>query len=333
MSRFEDIYPLFHEYDMFAQTIELLKAPNVYKVMTPYGSFVCKRTPAKSGKIQFLGGLLRNLQERGWEGAVPFTYTKYDEPYVEKGDQIYYLSQWQAAAEKEAEAKPEWEGTLIQRLAELHHLTQNYRFDDTRQIEPLVKSLLNRWQMWLDQTELYATIAQKRTYPSPVDVVFLANHAFISDRAQTAIGLLGEWQEKHRAHSHFRLSIIHGFPHPAHLVLDRAGNARLINFDRAQFDTPVRDLAMFYRTYFHFGGEDEGADELFATYQEIFPLRLDEISLLSAFLQYPERVMRELDVYYNKKQNWNELQAVKRLEKDIDRLYRLSRWSESAFTR
>lgn len=333
MSRFEDVYPLFHEYDMFAQTIELLKAPNVYKVMTPYGSFVCKRTPTKASKIQFLGGVLRNLQQRGWEGAVPFTYTKYDEPYVEKGTQIYYLSQWQAPAQGEELPKQGWSEAMVQRLAEMHHLTQNYRFDDTRQIEPLVNSLLARWQLWLDQLELFATAAQQRAYPSPVDVVFLANHFFIAEQAKAAIRLLGEWQERNRAHTHFRLSIIHGFPHPAHLVVDRTGQARLINFDRAQFDTPVRDLALFFRTYFHFGGEDEGADHLFASYQNIFPLRPDEIRLLAAFLQYPERMMRDLDQYYNKKQDWNELQAVKRVEKDIDRLYRLSRWSERAFTR
>lgn len=333
MSRFEDIYPLFHEYDMFAQTIEVLKAPNVYKVMTPYGSFVCKRSGMRSGKIQFLGGVLRNLKQRGWEGAVPFTYTKYDEPFVEKGEQLFYLSQWQAPSDQDAQPKQDWGGALIQRLAEMHHLTQNYRFDDAKQIEPLVNSLVSRWQLWLDQLELYAAAAQKRTYPSPVDVVFLANHFFISERAQTAIHLLRDWKEKHRTHSHFRLSIIHGFPHPAHLVVDRTGQARLINFDRAQFDTPVRDLTMFYRTYFHFGGEDAGANELFESYQEIFPLRPDEISLLSAFLQYPERIMRDLDHYYNKKQEWNELQAVKRVEKDIDRLYRLSRWCEKAFTR
>ncbi|MGE5701201.1 MAG: hypothetical protein ACM32O_01585 [Clostridia bacterium] len=339
MSRFEEIYPLFHEYDMFAQTIEVLKAPNVYKVMTPYGSFVCKRTPMKQGKIQFLGEVLRNLQQRGWEGAVPYFYTKFDEPFVARGEHLYYLSPWHAAVEdgtereESAEEEQDWSKALINRLGELHHLTQNYRFDDPKQVEPLVTALATKWQLWLDQTEMFAVTAQKRTYPSPFDVVFLANHAFISERAQSAIQLLQEWQQKQRGHTHFRLSINHGFPHPAHLVSDRNGQLKLINFDRAQFDTPVRDLTLFYRTYFHMGGDEEGANLLLASYQEIFPLRPDEIGLLVSFMQYPERVMRDLDSYYYGKQKWNELYAVKRLEKDIDRLYRISSWSERAFTR
>lgn len=56
MSGFDEIYPLFQEYDMFAQTIEVLKGPNVFKAMTPYGSFVCKRTSAPPSRLLFIGG-------------------------------------------------------------------------------------------------------------------------------------------------------------------------------------------------------------------------------------------------------------------------------------
>jgi spore coat protein YsxE len=331
MSRFEDIHPLLEEYDMFAQSVEELKAPNVYKVMTPYGLFVCKRTNAPQNRLHYVGGVIRHLQQRGWEGCIPFTYTKYNEPFVQRGSATYYLTAWQHSKEADTMRPAEWAGPMIERLAELHHFSQNYRFDDPRQVEPLVDSLLARWEYWLEEMKRHAKAASARTYPSPFDVVFLANQAFVEDVAKEAISLLRGWRERHRTHAHFRLSIIHGYPHPAHVIIDRTGQARLINFDRAVFDTPARDLTLFYRTYFHLGGEDESASELFRRYSNIFPLRPEEMELTAAFLCYPERVMRDLEIYYGRKKEWNELFAVKRLEKDIDRLMRLSRWVHQAF--
>jgi spore coat protein YsxE len=331
MSRFDEIYPLFQEYDMFAQTIDVLKPPNVYKAMTPYGSYVCKRTQTSPNRLQHVSGILRQLQLRGWEGAVPFCYTKYDDPFVQKNGTTYYLTAWHPGAVEAGGQPLAWAPPTVERLAELHHLTQNYRFDDPRQVEPLIDSLLTRWHQWLKTLQEAAEIAQHRTYPSPFDVVFLANQTYIAETGQTAIRLLTDWRERHRTHAHFRLSIIHGYPHPAHVVLDSSGRGRLLNFDRAVFDTPARDLTLFYRTYFHLAGDEAGASELFRTYTAVFPLRPDEIELLVAFLSYPERVMRDVENYYRKKRDWSELHAVKRLEKDIDRLMRLNRWVHQAF--
>ncbi len=328
MSRFDDIYPLFPEYDMYAQSVELIKEPNVFKARTPFGSYICKRTSAPQAKLHFVGGILRHLQQRGWDGAVPFTYTKYDEPFLLRGNRLYYVTPWYASVDKNAIPPFAWSKPTIERLAELHHLTQNYRFDDPKHVEPLLTSLTDRWQMWLDHMQHNSSIAQSRPYPSPFDVVFLANHAFIHDAATRAIESLKQWGERQRYNTHFRLSVIHGYPHPAHVLLDRMGKARLVNFDRAAFDTPARDLTLFFRAFFHLGGEEEQAYELLQAYQSVFPLRQDEMALLVTFLQYPERVMRDIEGYYNQKYDWNELQAVKRLEKDIDRLYNVQRFSE-----
>jgi|GEM_PF-623327 len=332
MSRFDEIYPLFQEYDMFAQTIEVLKAPNVYKAMTPYGSFVCKRTAVPAQRLLFTNGVLRHLQHRGWDGAVPIVYTKYDEPFVQQGDSVYYLTPWQPGAVNLTEHPHAWAGPAAEQLAELHHLTQNYRIDDPRQVERLVNSLLHRWETWLKLTEESAKQARCRTYPSPFDIVFLANSHFIAETAKTAILLLREWRDRHHTFAHFRLSMIHGYPHPAHLVLDRQGRGRLLNFDRAQFDTPVRDLTLFYRNYFQWTGDETEASQLFRRYTAIFPLRPEEIDLLAAFLSYPERVMRDIELYYCRKRDWSELYAVKRFERDLDRLMRLNRWVSQAFS-
>jgi spore coat protein YsxE len=331
MSRFDEIYPLFQEYDMFAQTIEVLKPPNVYKAMTPYGSYVCKRTHTSPKRLQYISGILRHLQLRGWEGAVPFCYTKFDEPFVQNNGSTYYLTAWHPGAVDAADQPRAWAAPTVERLAELHHLTQNYRFDDPRQVEPLIDSLLARWQQWMKTLQEAAEIAQNRPYPSPFDVVFLANQSYIAEAGENAIRQLTDWRERHQTHAHFRLSIIHGYPHPAHVVLDRSGKGRLLNFDRAAFDTPARDLTLFYRTYFHLVGDEAEASDLFRKYTEIFPLRPDEIELLVAFLSYPERVMRDVENYYRQKRDWSELYAVKRLEKDLDRLMRLNRWMHQAF--
>lgn len=331
MKRFDDILPLFQEYDMFAQKIEMVKSPNVYRAVTPYGDFACKRTRTDPQRLHAVSGVLRQLERRGWEGAVPFFYTKYDEPYVKYGKDTYYLTEWHPGTTRRQYQPLAWAQSAVERLAELHHLTQNYRFDDPRQVEPLIDTMLKRWDGFLLQMDKAAEIAGERLYPSPFDIVFLANQAFVRETAQTAIRQLQEWRERHRTYAHFRLSLIHGSPQPAHVLTDRHGKARLLNFDRAVFDTPTRDLALFYRTYFYLAGDEAGASQLFRRYMEIFPLRSEETNLLVAFLTYPERIMRDIAIYYGGKNEWSELYAVKRLEKDMDRLLRLNRWVQQAF--
>ena len=331
MSRFEEIYTLFQEYDMFAQSIDTLKEPNVFKATTPYGAFVCKRTAASAQRLERISDVLRQLQQRGWRGAVPFVYTKYDDPFIQNEGHTYYLTQWQPGGEQWRDQPLAWATPTLERLAELHHLTQNYKYDDPRQVEPLIDSLLHRWRLWLENVEQAVEVAKGRVYPSPFDVVFLANQEFVSEAARQAIDLLTDWRERHQTHAHFRLSLIHGYPHPAHIVPDYTGVGRLINFDRAVFDTPIRDLTLFYRTYFQMAGDEGGASQLFHKYSAIFPLRPDEIELLAAFLTYPERVMRDIDGYYHNRRQWSELFAVKRLEKNMDRTIRLQRWLRKAF--
>lgn len=331
MSRFEEISALFAEYDMFAQKIDVLKEPNVYKAVTPYGQFVCKRTSARPERLERISEVLRKLQRKGWKGAVPFVHTKYDDPFVRTEHHLYYLTQWQPGGEQWRDQPMAWAPPTVERLGELHALTQNYQYDDPRQVESLVDSLLNRWQNWIHGMEEAVGIAQERSYPSPFDIVFLANLGFVREVAKQATEMLEDWKERHQTHARFRLSLVHGYPHPAHIVPDYAGKGRLINFDRAGFDTPVRDLTLFYRTYFQMAGDEEGASQLFHTYSAIFPLRPDEVELLAAFLTYPEKVLRDIDTYYGNRRNWSELYAVKRLEKNMDRTMRLYRWIRKAF--
>ncbi|ATO50551.1 MULTISPECIES: phosphotransferase [Brevibacillus] len=331
MSQYDQLFPLFYEYDMHVQTIELVKAPGVFKGTTSNGCYSCKKTAAPATRLLYVSGVLRDLEQRGWDGAIPLLYTKIDEPYVKHGEEIYYVSEWEESVSISKANLSNWASGTVVRLAEFHQLTQNYRIEDPKQVEPLVDALINRWQSWLRQLAMFRDLANERDYASPFDVVFLANHAFIADTANQALENLRIWRRRHETSNQFRLSLIHGYPHPSHTVMNENGRIRLLNFDRTVFDTPVRDITMMLRNYFQVGGESKTATDLFEQYSEVFPLRPEEISLLQYFLQYPERIMRNLESYYNRRYEWTELYAVKRLEKDLDRLVRLNRWTNQAF--
>ncbi|WP_232695620.1 phosphotransferase [Brevibacillus daliensis] len=326
MSRFDQLYPLFQDYDMYIESIEVIKAPQVHKGITPYGAYVCKQTFAPPDRLTHVGGVLRHLQERGWEGAVPFLYTKFDEPFVKKGEEVYYLTEWVESNSITIDNLSTWATATAVRLAEFHQLTQNYRFDDPRQIEPLVDALLTRWVFWIQQMNLYRDLALEREYPSPFDVVFLANYPFLTDISNQALESLKLWRRRHETSNHFRLCLIHGFPHPSHTIMDDLDHVRLLNFDRTVFDTPVRDMTALLRNYYQLGGDDKGASQVMEQYGEVFPLRPEETALMKCFLHYPERVMRDLESYYQRRYEWTELFAVRRIEKDLDRLMRLQRW-------
>ncbi|XOS90369.1 phosphotransferase [Brevibacillus laterosporus] len=255
MSQYDQLFPLFYEYDMHVQTIELVKAPGVFKGTTSNGCYSCKKTAAPATRLLYVSGVLRDLEQRGWDGAIPLLYTKIDEPYVKHGEEIYYVSEWEESVSISKANLSNWASGTVVRLAEFHQLTQNYRIEDPKQVEPLVDALINRWQSWLRQLAMFRDLANERDYASPFDVVFLANHAFIADTANQALENLRIWRRRHETSNQFRLSLIHGYPHPSHTVMNENGRIRLLNFDRTVFDTPVRDITMMLRNYFQVGGK------------------------------------------------------------------------------
>ena len=77
-------------------------------------------------------------------------------------------------------------------------------------------------------------------------------------------------------------------------VLHTKEGSYLLHFDRANMDSPARDLALYISRKVDLSGDQglKGCLEYLASYEEVFPLTQSEKLLLAIFLLFPELCLK-----------------------------------------
>lgn len=74
------------------------------------------------------------------------------------------------------------------------------------------------------------------------------------------------------------------------------------NFDKCISELPIADLAAYLRRYLKkTGGTAEGAEQILAAYEKAYPLSAAERTILRGMLLYPEKFLRLINEYYNRR--------------------------------
>ena len=86
------------------------------------------------------------------------------------------------------------------------------------------------------------------------------------------------------------------------LRLDTQGELFVGNFDKCSTELPLSDLAAYLRRYFKkTDGSEKGAHEMLESYGKYCPLSEDDFTILQGMLVYPEKFLRLVNEYYNRR--------------------------------
>lgn len=86
------------------------------------------------------------------------------------------------------------------------------------------------------------------------------------------------------------------------LRLDSDGNIMVGNFDKCNRELPLADLAFYLRRYFKkTTGDAAGVWEMVEHYGKHCPLSADDLTILQGMLVYPEKFLRLINEYYNRR--------------------------------
>lgn len=297
--------PILNQYRLSPTRVE--SYGKLKKVYTDKGIYALKETNMSVDERASFVHVLERFHHLGFDRyAAPYA-TKQREPIIVHGEKTYYLMPWLNEEEFGILSKEE---RLIETGAILHTLTEKEQLYDNDVIEHSFHSLNDRWMNRISRIETFAKKAEEQIYFSPFELSFLSHFSSAMKGSEKAGYRLKKWFDKAKEEKRYRVVLCHGKFTVHHLI-----NGDLVNFEKSVLDSPVRDLAMMYRSSLmnDYSDRDEPIDWL-KTYEEKFPLRKEEKMLLASYLSFPEPICQSVREYINQIRREEELVQVEKLE-------------------
>lgn len=325
----EDIWEVLEQYDLEPSVLQY--AGGVWKVVTDEGVYALKKSPTPKEKLLLLHKILTSVQKDGFPHLITWKLTKQGEPVAEIHEEVWYASPWkEPVGVEDPETKPSAKD-IVQSLAEFHRVCEKIVREHPELTSALDQNQVNEWKESRDHFIDLTHFQEEREYRSPFDQVVQANQDHVERMFNFAIKGLERLIETEKG-KYPRTTLCHRRVHSSNIVYDDQ-DYYFIDFDHAEVDTPIRDLALVLRRYSKEKGYLETPEELVHCYHEINPLQPIEKKLLALYLVYPERLMKALRSYYETpKIAQQEAQWVKQIEAEFrhyDSLQDLARnlWS------
>lgn len=312
----KEIAQVLDAYGLKAQ--ELRPFRSVTKVETTGGVYALKKSRLPTEQ---LSSLLRSLFELSRLRIDTPLYPLPDKAgrlFIPTEEGNYLLTPWVVGRSGEdLLTDTEWVPQALERLARIHRtLREEERIKD--RLLPAARRLVTRWNKRMKDLLSWKEIAARRIYPSPVDVVLMANVEELMDMASQATTQLEEavreWENKEEG----EVTFCHGRLSPEHIVM--ADHPYFLNFDHASYDLPIRDLIFFLRQILRTTRKNEELSTWLTAYLSKNELDAFQRRLLPLSFLYPINVTRFLEQYYTQAMtpSRHEIELVPHLERLLD---------------
>jgi spore coat protein YsxE len=290
-------------------------AGNVWRVSLPDGEFALKKSQAPREKLWLLHQILEQVRTDGYPHLLPWARNKQGEPVVQVREERWYATPWKNIWENERKV-PATE--MVKALAHLHSLAEPVVEKFPELPLPIDSGVIGEWKNKQGKLAEYADKVEQREFPSPFDQSFRALREPLDRMFHFAIRGMERFVETEDGVPP-RYTLCHRRLHESNVVYDD-DQFYFIDFDHAQVESPVRDLALAIKRFADMDGEGEPPFALIEAYESVYSLKPKEKKLLALYLSYPERIMKMLKQYYDMPQvSFTEAQAVKRLETEMMR--------------
>ncbi|MFC7371260.1 spore coat protein YsxE [Fictibacillus iocasae] len=320
---FQNYGPVLFYYDLYPERIE--SYGKVKKVITKRGTFALKEAAMEDGEREWFTHVIQRLSEIGFHQVVPLYPTKYGDYTVKQGSKVYYLMPWFPSSER---AAPFQDEVLIDYLAKIHSLTVKEQDFLTEVADQSFQYLMGRWESRQFEMERFTELAEQRTYMAPFELTYLSHFHQTMRMAEDAKRSLNSWHEGCKREKRYRSVLCHGKVSRSHLLYSQSGEGHLFNFEKAVLDTPVRDLAMYFRKAAHKSSwkMDDGF-ALLKRYEKQFPLLYEERELLISYLSFPEPIFNAVDAYQSNSK-LSQIEVVHVLESRLSAMKRIRDFCE-----
>lgn len=292
---------ILREYDLRA--VKGIKGEDgIWKIATDRGNRLLKRVSCRAAELEFVRQVMEYVCNKGFRRLSRFIVTKYGDPYVYDGSDLYYLTDWIEGKEPNL-GKPELLGEAVKTLAEFHLAAAGFVF---RSHDPKLRrteAIREDWGKWRStMTDRTAWIKERSrnneewTSLEPAVGKLLAENAeFVRDSAERAIKLLGDSEfSQLMKNSRTNRTICHRRFSESNLIWSKNDRRMfIIDFDNCAHEMPVFDLArLAERVMPKFRWEVDAVKLMLLSYQRVRPLEDSERAAIFSYLAFPRRLSK-----------------------------------------
>lgn len=245
-------------------------------VDTDNGKFVIKKKK-RSDKDKLYDYLL----------AKNFSFFLYPENDLSDEYEIYtYLEDVELSNDEKAK-------DLMMILSEMHTRTTAYKNINLDKIKEIYENKLSTIEYLKNYYNDLEEVLIMHVYNSPEEYLLLKNMDKINNTLEYSKVLLEEWYKTINTTKKERTTLIHN-----HLSLDHfidGKEAKLINFDYAEYNSPIYDFISFYKKHY----KEVDMESLYKVYKHKFMLTKEEEFLLFIELMLPWKIIFTNNHYNN----------------------------------
>lgn len=289
-----------------------------YIINTKSGRKFLKKSMHTEERILFVHGAKEHLYKNDLKTIDRYVCTTDGKPYTSYDGGIFTLCDFTEGVECDFDNRNDI-AAASKLLAQLHKASRGY--------EPLeggaVRSDLGKLPMYFSKRleEIKKLKKVARRGKNKFDYIFLECVDYFFALGEDAIGRISNnaYVELVEVATIERCFCHHDYTH--HNLIFNEGKLHVMNFDFCCYELKIYDLANLLRRKMRkCNWNPKEAKFIFDQYKKVEPLSEKEIYVLKIMLQFPQKLWRVVNKYYNSKRSWSEKSYIAKLQEVIDEI-------------
>ncbi len=285
---------------------------------TPSGKKILKKTQLLPERILFIHGAKEHLFRNGFENIDRYICTADGNPYLIGENATFVLLDHLEGNECNFDDRREI-ARASRLLASMHKASEGYIPPAGSKPRDELGKLPLYFNRRLDEIKKLKKVAKRGK--GKFDYMFLEYIDYFYNLGESAAGLIlnskyNQLVEQVRKTGTF---CHHDFTH--HNILCTDDKLTLVNFDFCCFELKVYDIANFIRRKMRKCNWDiNEAIIIIKEYRSMNNISEDEFLILKIILQFPQKLWRVVNKYYNSNHSWAERSYVLKLQEVIEEI-------------
>lgn len=256
---------------------------------------------ARTGRrmVYYAHDIKEGLYQNGFETISRFYLTVEGEPCFARDGMLYLLEDVLPEKTLEEDSAQAF-ATGAEALGRMHHHGRGIESRYAQWNQERLPTQLEKRRVEL--AKIKRRIQRQGSYDA-VDIMVLGHYEDYMNRALLAQTLLSQSNYKEQmARAEATHCFCHGSFKGERLRLDGTGQIHVSGFENCTSDVQLMDLAAYLKRYMKkTAGDEAGVQGMLCAYQKYNPLGQEEMLLLQALTAYPEKFLRLMNEFYNKR--------------------------------
>ncbi|MGE5615038.1 MAG: CotS family spore coat protein [Bacillota bacterium] len=287
-------------------------------LVTQNGKKALKRLPFSAERLKFVHSAKEHLVSNGFACVDRYLCTLSGDPYFIYNNSCHVVVDCPAGRESNFDNDNDVRKAAVA-LANLHKASRGYKAPQGCMVQDDLDKLPTFFSKRLDDMRKMKRQAQKGKGRFDQLLVRYADYFIeLGERTKEELVLSGYGSvvEKTRMEQSF---CHHDYTHN-NIIID-GDRTTVINFEYCCHEIRVYDIANFIRRKMRKCGWNMAkAAIILNSYNSVDKLDNEELSVMKAILQFPQKFWRVANRYYNSRRSWSERNYISRLQEIVDEI-------------